>query len=54
MLKKIIGIVLCILIIGLTAYGLTSGNLGLPILVILVIRFIAPFILKEKQSVRKT
>lgn len=45
--NKIIGISLSILIIALMIYGIATGNTGLPIMVILLIRLLIPFILKK-------
>ena len=47
MANKIIGIALCTIIISSMIYGIATGNTGLPIMIILLIRLLIPFILKK-------
>lgn len=47
MANKIIGIALCAIIISSMIYGIATGNTGLPIMIILLIRLLIPFILKK-------
>lgn len=47
MLKKVIGLIVCAIIIGLMIYGITTGNTALPILVILLMRLVLPFIFER-------